>query len=480
MTADAVVIGSGPNGLAAAIRLAEAGVSVHVIEAADEIGGGTRTAELTLKGYQHDVCSSVHPMGVVSPFFKSLPLERHGLKFIYPEASVAHPLDNGGVALLLPGVRDTAERLGIDARKYKNLVEPFVAAADALFADALHPTGFPRHPLLMARFGLKAIRSAEALWKCFKTDEARALIAGCAAHSILPLDKPITAAVALIFLIAGHVKPWPIAAGGSQAITNALASYLRSLGGTIETGRRITGPKDLPEARAYLFDTSPNLLASGFLGVLPQGYVNRLNKFRYGPGVFKVDYALSQSIPWTNRECLKASTVHLGGRCEEIAASEAEIWQGRDPQKPFVLLTQQSEFDGSRAPKGKHTLWAYCHVPNGSRADLAETIENQIERFAPGFKKTILKRHAMHTADFEAYNANYVGGAITGGVADLWQFVTRPVARLNPYTTPNPKIFLCSASTPPGGGVHGMCGFHAANAALSRLAKLPRSPLAIL
>lgn len=472
--ADAVVIGAGPNGLAAAVRLAESGVSVHVIEAAHTIGGGTRTAELTLDGYHHDVCSSVHPMGVVSPYFKALPLEKHGLKFIYPEASVAHPLDNGQAALLLPDVGATADRLGIDSPRYRKLIEPFLNSADALFADALHPTGFPKHPLLMARFGLKAIRSAEALWGCFKTDGARALIAGCAAHSILPLDKPITAAVALIFLLTSHIKAWPIAAGGSQAITNALASYFKSLGGTIETGRRVAAPKDLPNARAYIFDTSPNLLVNGFADVLPQGYVKRLNKFRYGPGVFKVDYALSGSIPWKNSDCLKASTVHLGGTCEEIAQSEAEIWEGKDPQKPFVLLTQQSEFDSTRAPKGKHTLWAYCHVPNGSRADMSATIENQIERFAPGFKKTILKRHSMHTADFESYNANYVGGAITGGVADLWQFVTRPVARLNPYTTPNPKIFLCSASTPPGGGVHGMCGYHAANVVLARRFKQRR------
>lgn len=476
--ADAVVIGSGPNGLAAAIRLAEAGLSVHVIEAAKEIGGGTRTAELTLKGYLHDVCSSVHPMGVVSPFFRSLPLGDHGLQFIYPEASVAHPLDDGNAAMLLPTVAETADRLGIDGATYRTLLEPFVLEADALFADALNPTAFPRHPILMARFGLKAIRSARGLARSFKTPEARALIAGCAAHSILPLDKAITAAVALIFMIAGHVKPWPIARGGSQAIAAALASYLKSLGGTIETGKRITGPHDLPPARAYLFDTSPNLLVGGFASVLPHGYAKRLTKFRYGPGVFKLDYALSESIPWKDRACLKASTVHVGGTFEEIAASEADTWFGKHPHAPFVLVTQQSEFDSTRAPKGKHTLWAYCHVPNGSTVDMSAAIENQIERFAPGFKDTIIRRHAMHTADFEAYNANYVGGAITGGVADLWQFVTRPVARLNPYTTPNPRIFLCSASTPPGGGVHGMSGFHAANSVLSRVHKLKNGPLA--
>lgn len=476
--ADAIVIGSGPNGLAAAIRLAQAGVAVHVVEAANEIGGGTRTAELTLKGFRHDVCSSVHPLGVVSPFFRSLPLADHGLQFIFPEASVAHPLDDGSAAMLMPTVSETAERLGIDGPAYRELMQPFVENADRLFADALNPTAFPKHPLLLARFGLKGMRSAHALSRCFKTPGARALIAGCAAHSILPLEKPITAAVALIFMLAGHVKPWPVAAGGSQAITQALASHLVSLGGIIETGRRISGPADLPDARAYLFDTSPNLLVNGFADVMPHGYNKRLAKFRYGPGVFKLDYALSESIPWKHQDCLKASTVHVGGTFEEIAASEADAWHGINPHAPFVLVTQQSEFDSTRAPKGKHTLWAYCHVPNGSTADMSGAIENQIERFAPGFKDTILRRHTMHTADFETYNANYVGGAITGGVADLWQFVTRPVARLTPYTTPNPRIFLCSASTPPGGGVHGMSGFHAANAVLARLHKLKNGPLA--
>ncbi len=475
--ADVVVIGSGPNGLAAAVRLAMAGVSVHVIEAASEVGGGTRTAELTLPGFRHDVCSSVHPMGVVSPFFKALPLEQHGLKFIYAGASVAHPLDEGRAALLTKSVEETAERLGVDRNRYISLVKPFVESADDLFNDALKPMSLPKHPILMARFGLKGMRSAESLWGCFKTDEARALIAGCAAHSILPLNKPITAAVALIFMIAGHVENWPIAAGGSHTITLALASYLRSLGGTIETGRRIRSASDLPEARAYMFDTSPNLLAETFATALPQGYRKRLSKFRYGPGVFKLDYALSCQVPWLNTECLTASTVHLGGSSEEIERAEAEVWNGLHPQKPFVLLTQQSHFDSARAPHGKHTLWAYCHVPNGSTVDMSAAIEDQIERFAPGFRETILHRHAMHTAAFERYNANYIGGAITGGVADLWQFVTRPVARWNPYTTPNPRIFLCSASTPPGGGVHGMCGFNAANTVLTRLKKLPFAAL---
>ena len=474
---DAVVIGSGPNGLAAAIRLAEAGASVTVLEAHKEIGGGTRTAALTLPGFKHDVCSSVHPMGIVSPFLKSLPLEKHGLKWIYPQASVAHPLDNGNAVLLTESLDETADRLGCDGKTYRRLLAPFVSCVDELMAGALAPLQFPKHPLLMARFGLEAVRSAQHLSRKFSGEEAKALIAGCAAHSILPFDRSLTAAVALVFLIIGHKKNWPLPEGGSHAITKSMAAYFKSLGGKIQIGHRVRSPQDLPPARIYLFDTSPNLLVDGFTSVLPAGYVKRLAKFRYGPGVFKVDYALRKSIPWKNADCLKASTVHLGGTFDEIAAAEAEVWQGVHPTRPYVLLTQQSEFDHKRAPRGKHTLWAYCHVPNGSTRDMSPIIENQIERFAPGFKKTILKRHTMNTAAFEEYNPNYWGGAITGGVADLAQFISRPVLRFNPYATPNPRIFLCSASTPPGGGVHGMCGFNAAETALKHLQKFPVAAL---
>jgi len=474
--ADAVIIGSGPNGLAAGIRLASAGFKVVILEAHREIGGGTRTAELTLKGYHHDVCSSVHPMGVVSPYFQTLPLDQHGLEWIYPPASVAHPLNGRPAVLLTRSLEETAARLGVDGARYHKTLKPFVCCAEELIAGALSPAKFPRHPLLMARFGLEAIRTAESLASRFRTEEAKALIAGCAAHSILPLDKSLTAAVALVFLVTAHMQNWAVAKGGSHSITKALASYFRSLGGEIHTGHRVSTAADLPAARAYLFDTSPNLLAEGFPDVLPPSYVTRLNKFRYGPGVFKVDYALKRSIPWRDADILKASTVHLGGTMAQIAAAEKAVWQGEHPQRPFVLLTQQSEFDPSRAPKGRHTLWAYCHVPNGSTVDMSAAIEAQIERFAPGFRETILKRHSMHTADFAAYNANYVGGAITGGVSDLAQFLTRPVVRLNPYTTPNERIFLCSASTPPGGGVHGMCGFNAAEAVLARIGKLSVSP----
>lgn len=474
---DAVVIGSGPNGLAAAIRLAQSGASVTVLEGHKEIGGGTRTAALTLKGFKHDVCAAAHPMGVTSPYFKTLPLEEHGLKWIFPEASVAHPLDSGSVALLTQSLEETAGRLGVDGKSYHALLKPFVCCAEELMAGAMNPAGFPKHPLLMARFGLSGIRSAETLFKKFRTEEARALIAGCAAHSILPLDKPLTAAVALVFLVTAHMHNWPVAQGGSHAISKALASYLKSLGGKIHTGVRVKSAKDLPDAKVYLFDTSPNLLVEGFSDVLPQGYLERLGKFRYGPGIFKVDYALKAPIPWKNKDCLKASTVHIGGSAAEIAAGEKAVWRGEHPNRPYVLLTQQSQFDASRSPKGKHTLWAYVHVPAGSTADMSAIIENQVERFAPGFKRIILKRHMMTTADFESYNPNYVGGAITGGVSDMMQLITRPVARLNPYATPNPRIFLCSASTPPGGGVHGMCGFNAAERALKALGKFPIEPL---
>jgi phytoene dehydrogenase-like protein len=466
---DAVVIGSGPNGLAAAVLLAQAGASVTVLEAKGEIGGGTRTAELTLPGFAHDVCSAVHPMGVLSPFFRTLPLEEHGLRWIHPRASVAHPLDDGPATLLYRSLERTAAELEVDGPTYRRLVEPFLSNSDGLLADALAPLGIPRHPLLMLRFGLRAIRSATGLARRFRGARARALLAGCAAHSILPLDRSLTGAVALMFLLCGHVQEWPVAAGGSNAIARALASLLRSLGGRIETGVYVRSLADLPAARLYLFDTSPAQLASIAAPVLPPRYLRRLERFRYGPGIFKIDWALDGSIPWKDPRCLEASTVHLGGTLDEIANSEAAVWRGEHPERPYVLLCQQSEMDPGRAPPGKHTGWAYCHVPARSTVDLTTVIEQQIERFAPGFSGLVLARHVTMTADLERHNPNYVGGAIMGGVADLFQFFTRPVARLDPYSTPNPRVFICSASTPPGGGVHGMCGYHAAKTALRRI-----------
>jgi phytoene dehydrogenase-like protein len=478
MTApDAIVIGSGPNGLAAAVCLAQAGASVLVLEAHAEIGGGTRTAELTLPGFRHDQCSAVHPMAILSPWLRRLPLADHGLRWICPPASVAHPLDGQPAVLLRPSLADTANDLGEDAGAYRRLLAPFLGDPHGLFADALAPLRIPHHPLRMLRFGVQALRSATGLARRFETTQARALLAGCAAHAILPLDRAVTAAVGLMFLLAGHVEAWPVAAGGSHAITRALASLLQASGGRIETSVRVRSLADLPAARVYLFDTSPAQLASIAEPILPRRYVRRLRRYRYGPGAFKLDWALDGPIPWRDPRCLEASTIHLGGTLEEIAAAEAAVWRGEHPSRPFVLLCQQSQFDPTRAPPGKHTGYAYCHVPPGSTVDLTTHIERQIERFAPGFCDRILARHITTPDDFERDNPNYIGGAITGGVGDLSQLFTRPVARMSPYTTPNRRVFLCSASTPPGGGVHGMCGYHAARVALRRIHRVAARPL---
>jgi phytoene dehydrogenase-like protein len=470
---DAVVVGSGPNGLAAAIEIARAGASVLVLEGKDEIGGGIRTAELTLPGFLHDTCSGCHPMGVLSPFFRTLSLERYGLRWLAPRASVAHPLDDAPAVLLRRSLEETSADLGADGRAYQSLFAPFLRDPHGLLADLLGPPRIPRHPFQMARFGLLGLRSALHAFRArFSGPRARALLAGCAAHSILPLDWSLTAAVGMIFAFTGHVEDWPVAEGGSRSIGRALASLLGELGGRIETGRFIGSLADLPPARVVLFDTSPAQLARICEPILPAPYVRRLRRYRYGPGVFKLDWALDGPIPWRDARCLEASTVHLGGTLEEIAASEAAVWRGEHAERPFVLVVQQSQLDPTRAPEGKHTGYAYCHVPAGSDVDRTEVVERQMERFAPGFRDRILARHATKTADLENENPNYVGGAITGGVADLVQFFARPVARLDPYATPNPRVFICSASTPPGGGVHGMCGYFAARRALRRLARL--------
>jgi phytoene dehydrogenase-like protein len=475
--ADAVVIGSGPNGLAAAIALAQAGVSVLVVEAEDQIGGGTRSAELTLPGFVHDVCSAVHPMGILSPFLRTLPLDRHGLVWLRPRASVAHPLDDGPAVMLYRSLERTGEGLGPDARAWRRLVGPFLADPHGLLADAMAPLRFPARPVQLARFGVRAAFSANRLARlCFRGARARALLAGCAAHSLLPLTQPLTAALGVLFALTAHVEDWPVAQGGSQAIACALASYLRSLGGRIETGRRIARLDELPPARAVLFDTSPEQLARIAGDALPAGYRRRLGRYRYGPGVFKLDWALDGPIPWRDPACREASTVHVGGTLEEVCASEREMYRGRPSERPFLILCQQSEVDPSRAPAGRHTGYAYCHVPHGSSADMSEAIERQVERFAPGFRDRILARHAMGPADYERYNPNYRGGAITGGIADIFQLWSRPVARLDPYATPNPRLFLCSAATPPGGGVHGMCGWWAARSALRRLGRAVAPP----
>ncbi|MEZ4767892.1 MAG: NAD(P)/FAD-dependent oxidoreductase [Caldilineales bacterium] len=469
---DAVVVGSGPNGLAAAITLAQAGCSVLVIEGKETVGGGLRSQELTLPGFIHDPCSAVHPLGMASPFFRSLPLERFGLRWIQPDAPLAHPLDTGeaGAVLVERSLDATAARLGVDADRYRLLMEPLVESWEDLLGDILGPLRVPRHPLLYARFGASAVLPASALARnLFKAERARALLAGLACHSIIPLERPLSAAFGVTLGLLAHGVGWPIPAGGSQQVTDALVGYLRSLGGDLVTGWTVQRLAELPAADAYVFDITPRQLLQIAGERLPSGYIRQLRHFRYGPGVFKLDLALDGPIPWTDPNCARAGTVHVGGTLAEIAAGERAVWQGQHPQHPFVLLAQQSLFDPSRAPAGKHTVWTYCHVPSGSTVDMTERIEAQIERFAPGFRERILARHTRSAAAMEAYNPNYIGGDINAGVQDLRQQFTRPAIRPVPYTTPDPQIYLCSSSTPPGGGVHGMCGYWAAQAALRRI-----------
>ncbi len=466
---DAVVVGAGPNGLAAAIEIARAGHSVAVYEANDEVGGGVRSAELTLPGFVHDVCSAIHPMAKASPFFNSLRLREHGLEWIDPPAPLAHPLDDGTAAVLERSVDDTARGLGADGDAYRRLVAPFVERWDRLFAEIMRPVlHLPRHPLGFARFGLRALFSSRFLARSLSGDAARALVAGVAAHSFLPIDHPFTAGFALVFLITGNAVGWPLPRGGSRRIGEALATKLRELGGTITTGKRIQDMNDLPTAGAYLFDTSPWHLENIAADQLPAGFRRALRHYRRGPGVFKIDYALAAPVPWRASDCLRAGTVHLGGTFEEIAASEAAVWRGEHPERPFVLIAQQSLFDPSRAPAGQHTLWAYCHVPNGSTEDMTARVEAQIERFAPGFRERVLARSVMNTRDIERRNANNAGGDISVGAHSGTQIVLRPTWGLDPYATPARDIYLCSSATPPGGGVHGMCGANAARSALRR------------
>jgi phytoene dehydrogenase-like protein len=475
-TYDAVVVGSGPNGLAAAITLARAGHSVLVIEAAATIGGGTRSAALTLPGFIHDVCSAVHPFAVASPFFKTLPLAQHGLDLVHPPAPLAHPLDDGTVAMLERSIDSTGNSLTQDATAYRRLMEPLAAQAEILFAELLGPLTIPRHFFAAARFGLRAIQPATMLARrTFAGPQARALFAGLAAHAILPLEWWSTSAVALVLGIAGHTVGWPVVRGGSQQLAQSLSGHLASLGGEVVTSSRVKSVDELPEARAVLLDLTPAQVLRLAGHRLPAGYVRRLGRYRYGMGVFKLDWALNAPIPWRLPACARAGTVHLGGTLEEVAASEAAIFRGEHPERPFVLLSQPSLFDPTRAPAGRHTAWAYCHVPNGSTVDMTARIEAQVERFAPGFRDTILARHAMAPADFQSYNENYIGGDINGGSQDIRQLFTRPVARLVPYSTPSPGLYLCSSSTPPGGGVHGLCGYHAAQAVLRGALRVGRS-----
>jgi phytoene dehydrogenase-like protein len=467
---DAVVVGSGPNGLAAAITLAQAGRSVLVVEAAETVGGGVRSAELTLPGFVHDVCSAIHPLAKASPCFGELPLAEHGLELVEPPAPLAHPLDDGSAVMLERSVEETAAALGPDAEAYRALMTPLVDRGPKLLPFVLGRLPLTRRPLLAARFGLLALRSAIGLAKRFEGDRARALFGGLAAHSIQDLHRSPTASFGIVLGLFGHTHGWPLVRGGSQQLADSLASCLRSLGGEIETSRHVDSLDELPEARVTMLDITPRQVLRIAGHRLPGRYVRALRRYRYGPGVFKVDWALDGPVPWAAEGCRRAGTVHLGGTLEEIAASEQAVWRGETSERPFVLVAQQSLFDETRVPEGKHTLWGYCHVPNGSNEDMTERIEEQIERFAPGFRDLVLERSVRGPAEIERHNENYVGGDINGGVQDLRQLYTRPVIRLNPYATPVEGLYICSSSTPPGGGVHGLCGYYAARSALRRVA----------
>ena len=458
------MVGSGPNGLAAGIRLAQAGCSVLLIEGSDTIGGGARTAELTLPGFLHDTCSAIHPLGIGSPFFRTLPLAKYGLQWIEPELPLVHPLDGGSVVVLQRDLKDASS-------EWRNLFGSFVENWQALADDFLRPMlRIPKHPILMARFGLHAVRSAETLVRGWR-ERDQALFAGLAGHSFLPLDERPSAAFGIVLGLMAHAVNWPMPRGGSQQISNALASHFKELGGAIQTDTWAKSLDQLPPARTYMFDVTPRQLIEIAGAKIPSSYKQKLTRYRYGPGVFKVDYALSAPIPWRAPECARAGTIHLGGTFPEIARAERDVWAGKLPERPFVLLAQPTLFDPSRAPAGKHIAWAYCHVPNGSTADASALIEAQIERFAPGFRDCVLACTKRNCTDMERSNPNYVGGDINGGAATLWQLIARPTLSLNPYATAIPGVFLCSSSTPPGGGVHGMCGFHAAQAALRYLGK---------
>lgn len=477
---DAIVVGSGPNGLAAAIALARAGLSVVVLEANSTTGGGARSAEMTLPGFVHDVCSAVHPLAAGSPFFKTLSLDQFGLEWIQPSIPLAHPLDDGDAACLNRDIVVTADSLGRDANTYRRVMKPLVRDWDKLAAEFLQPMlHLPRHPFALGRFGVAAILPAKFFAKTFfREQRTRALFAGIAAHSFLPLDALVSTAFGLVLGAAGHAVGWPVPRGGSQSISNALADCFRKLGGTIETNRCVESIDQLPKSRAALFDTTVWQLARIARKQLSPHYLRRVENFRHAPGIFKIDYALASPIPWKAEACCRAGTIHLGGTLEEIANAERAISRGIIPERPFVLVAQQSLFDETRAPHGKHTLWAYCHVPFGCKNDMSEAIEKQIERFAPGFRDCILSRHKMGAPDLEKSNSNLSGGDISGGAANLWQLLARPTFGPTPYRTPLRGVYLCSSSTPPGGGVHGMCGYHAARAALRDLfgKRLPANP----
>jgi phytoene dehydrogenase-like protein len=467
-----VVVGSGPNGLAAAVTLAQAGLSVTVLEAAATIGGGTRTTELTIPGVRHDVCSAIHPLGVASPFFATLPLAEHGLQWRWPPIDLAHPLDGDRAAVMQRSMDATTVGLGTDGDIWRHSFGPLAAGFATLAGELLQPLPhLPRHPIELARFGRRGALPATTFARRFSTEEARALFAGCAAHLIAPLRRPLSASVGTMLIAACHDSGWPVAAGGSAAITSALASYLRSLGGTIETGVRVTSLEDLPDTRVSLFDTSPGALRAIAGDQLPARIRRAFGCWRYGPAAFKVDLAIDGGIPWRAASCRDAGVVHVGGSLEEIVAAEAAVHRGVLPERPFVLVGQQYLADPTRSAGDIHPVWAYAHVPNGYPHDVSEVVIDQIERFAPGVRDRIVARHVMTPGDFESYNANYVGGDIAAGASDGWQLLRRPRLAADPYSTGIPGVYLCSAATPPGAGVHGMCGHHAAGSALRYLAR---------
>jgi len=467
---DAIVVGSGPNGLAAAITLAREGCSVLVMEAEETCGGGMRTREITLPGFKHDICSAIHPLGVASAFFRDLPLGDYGLEWIESPAALAHPLDDGRAILLERSVDETGRQLGVDADRYRRVMGPLAEIWPKIGDDLLAPLRPPRHPILFARFGVQAMQAARGFARRhFREESTRGLFAGLAAHSILPMEAPFSASFGLVLGALGHTVGWPLPRGGTASIADALVAHLRSLGGEIVTSSRVENVNDLPPAKAVLFDISPRHLVRIAGHRFPHDYRRKLERYRYSPGAFKLDWALGGPIPWKAPECARAATVHLGPTLDAICESERAAWSETPAERPFVLVAQQSLFDPTRAPEGKHTGWAYCHVPNGCTFDMTDRIEAQMERFAPGFRDRILARHVMSPADFERYNANYIGGDIGGGANDLFQLFTRPIPRLDPYSTPDKRIFLCSASTPPGGGVHGMCGYFAAQSALKTI-----------
>jgi phytoene dehydrogenase-like protein len=465
---DAVVVGSGPNGLAAAVTLARAGLSVTVIEGAGTPGGGCRTEELTLPGFHHDVCSTVHPLAAASPFFREAGLAARGVRLLTPKVAFAHPLDGGQAAAVTGSVDETASDLGADAAAYRRLLEPLVRDADSIVPAILAPLrSVPAHPLAVAGFGLRGLLPATLLARRFQTEAARALIAGVAAHSIQPLSAPVTGGFGLLLAMLAHSAGWPVVAGGSARLVDALTAELAELGGEVATGCWIRRLEELPPARTVLLDLSPRQLAELAGDRLPTRYARAMRRFRYGPGVCKVDWALAEPVPWAAPACRDTATVHLGGTFEEIAASEADVAAGRHPDRPYCIVTQPGVVDPSRAPAAQQTLWGYCHVPAGSTTDMTDRIETQIERFAPGFRDIILARSVRTAAQEEQHNPNYVGGDINSGAGTLRQTVFRPAARWNPYRTPLPGVYLCSSSTPPGGGVHGMCGAWAARTALA-------------